>query len=72
MPAHHPALAHAIWRKSSRSSTTGQNCVEAATSLRGVVALRDSKNPSGEKLIFTHREWVAFTREVKDSDAKSC
>ncbi|MEO5877177.1 MAG: DUF397 domain-containing protein [Streptosporangiaceae bacterium] len=34
-----------VWRKSSRSSTTGGDCVEVAA-LPGAVGLRDSKNPT--------------------------
>jgi len=47
----------ATWRKSSRSSGTGQNCVEVATNLRGLVAVRDSKNPQGPALVLTHHQW---------------
>ena len=71
MPARHPDLSRAIWRKSRRSSSTGQNCVETATNLPGVVAVRDSKNPSGPKLIFTRQEWVTFTQEVKGSGIRA-
>ncbi|MFD0686968.1 DUF397 domain-containing protein [Actinomadura fibrosa] len=35
-----------IWRKSSRSSGGGQNCVEVANGT-GVVLVRDSKDPGG-------------------------
>ena len=47
MAARHPDLSQAIWRKSSYSSSTGQNCVEVATNLPGIVAVRDSKDPTG-------------------------
>ena len=47
MAARHPDLSQAIWRKSSYSSSTGQNCVEVATNLPGVVAVRDSRNLEG-------------------------
>jgi hypothetical protein len=45
-----PDLTHAQWRKSTRSSSTGQNCVEVATNLPGIVAIRDSKNPGGAEV----------------------
>jgi hypothetical protein len=57
MPAHHPDLSCAVWRKSSRSSGDGQNCVEVTTGLPGLVAVRDSKNPHAPALILTHAQW---------------
>jgi hypothetical protein len=65
MPAHHPDLSRTVWRKSSRSSGTGQNCVEVATGLTGLVAVRDSKNPQAPALILTPAQWrslLAATR----------
>jgi hypothetical protein len=57
MRAHHPDLALAVWRKSARSTGSGQNCVEVATNLPGLVAVRDSKNPQGPALVLTRRQW---------------
>lgn len=37
------------WRKSTRSDTSGNDCVEAAR-LPGAVGLRDSKNPDAGHL----------------------
>lgn len=51
------------WRKSTYSTAQG-NCVEAAT-LRGAVAVRDSKDPDGPKLTFVPAEWLTFTSAVK-------
>ena len=51
-PAPPADLASAAWRKSSRSSGGGSNCVEVAR-LPGHIALRDSKNPQGPALIIT-------------------
>ena len=45
MAIRHPDLSHATWRKSTYSSSSGQNCVEVATNLPGMVAIRDSKDP---------------------------
>lgn len=56
--------APAIWRKSSRSSSNGGNCVEVAH-LDHAVAVRDSKNPHGPKLIINTAGWRAFTRRIK-------
>ncbi len=65
MAAHHPDLSRAVWRKSVRSSPEGQNCVEVAGNLPGIVAVRDSKDPDGPKLIFTPAGWAAFIRGVQ-------
>jgi len=54
-------LSAATWRKSTRSSGGGSNCVEVAH-LPGLIAIRDSKNPEGPALIITH---AAF-RELAD------
>jgi hypothetical protein len=50
-------LARAVWRKSSFSSPTSNNCVEVTTNLPGLVAVRDSKNPQGPALVLTRRQW---------------
>ena len=51
-PAPPVDLASAAWRKSTRSSGGGSNCVEVAR-LPGHIAIRDSKNPQGPALIVT-------------------
>ncbi len=53
-------LTKADWRKSSYSSSNGGNCVEVASNLPGVVAVRDSKDREGPALVFTPDEWRAF------------
>ncbi|MBB2909030.1 hypothetical protein FHS43_000276 [Streptosporangium becharense] len=57
-------LENAVWRKSSRSGS-GNNCVEVAGNLPGVVAVRDSKDPGGPRLIFSPDVWSAFVGGVK-------
>lgn len=57
-------LTGARWRKSSRSSGNGGNCVEVADNLPDLVAVRDSKNPTGPALTFTPAAWRAFVAEL--------
>ena len=69
-------LTGAAWRKSSFSGGNGGACVEVAIlpgaavkgdgeAGGGVVALRDSKNPTGPVLVFTVDEWRTFTAAVR-------
>ncbi|GIH68942.1 DUF397 domain-containing protein [Sphaerimonospora thailandensis] len=60
-------LAGATWRKATRSNTVGNQCVEVAR-LRSGIAVRDSKNPEGPKLLFTNGEWEAFVDGVKGGE----
>ncbi|RIW42461.1 DUF397 domain-containing protein [Micromonospora endophytica] len=53
-------LTGARWRKSTRSSSNGGACVEVADNLPGVVAVRDSKDPTGPALTFTPTAWRTF------------
>ncbi|MCW3839463.1 DUF397 domain-containing protein [Micromonospora yasonensis] len=57
-------LTGARWRKSSRSSGNGGACVEVADNLPGVVAVRDSKDPTGPTLTFTPTAWRAFVTQI--------
>ena len=57
-------LSRAEWRKSSYSSQNGA-CVELATNLPGMVAIRDSKDPGGPSLLIPAAEWRAFVRGLK-------
>jgi len=58
-------LSRAAWRKSTYSNNGG-SCVEVATGTPGVVAVRDSKDPSGPALAFTPEQWTAFASIVKE------
>jgi len=53
------------WRKSTHSGGNMGDCVEVATNLPGIVAVRDSKNPDGPVLTFTRDEWRAFLKSIK-------
>jgi len=56
-------LSQAVWQKSRRSN--GQaNCVEVANNLPGVVAVRDSKDPSGGVLTVSLKAWRAFIQQL--------
>ena len=61
-------LTRAQWRKSSHSNANGGACVEVAQNLPGAVAVRDSKDPEGQKLVFTADEWRAFTAAVRGGE----
>ncbi|GII88936.1 hypothetical protein Ssi03_69260 [Sphaerisporangium siamense] len=58
-------LSDAQWRKSSRSGSNGAACVEVALNLANIVAVRDSKNPSGPALVFSPQEWRSFIASVR-------
>ncbi len=49
----------ATWLTSSYSNGAGGMCVQVAHGVEGVV-LRDSKQPAGPFLSFSHAEWDAF------------
>jgi hypothetical protein len=42
--------------------------VEIAGNLPGVVAVRDSKNPTGSVLVFTPAEWRTFLDGAKSGE----
>ena len=57
-------LTQNVWRKSSRSNTRPDQCVELTT-VGPAVAVRDSKDADGPKLSFTARQWDTFTARIK-------
>jgi Domain of unknown function (DUF397) len=61
-------LSRAVWAKSSHSGGNGGQCVEVASNLPGLVAVRDSKDPDGPKLIFTPDEWRAFAAGIRGAE----
>jgi hypothetical protein len=58
-------LTGASWHKSTYSNSGGA-CVEVASDLPGIVAVRDSKDKDGPELSFPAEAWSAFTAGIKD------
>jgi hypothetical protein len=54
-----------VWRKASYSASNGGACVEVARVPTSAVAVRDSKDPDGPRLVVTPDEWRAFAAGVK-------
>ncbi|MDG4814351.1 DUF397 domain-containing protein [Micromonospora sp. WMMD956] len=52
-------LTNVTWRKSTRSSANGSDCVEVAE-LSSALAVRDSKDPGGPALRFDRDAWSSF------------
>lgn len=57
-------LSCLAWRKSSRSNTAPEQCVEVAN-LNHAVAVRDSTDRGGPALIIEPAGWSAFLGRVK-------
>nr|WP_067896024.1 DUF397 domain-containing protein [Actinomadura chibensis] len=53
-----------VWRKASRSTVQNDNCVEVA-SVQDAVALRDSKDPGGPKLVVSRRDFRRLVGVLK-------
>lgn len=60
-------LYGAIWRKSHRSNSQG-TCVELARIPGELIAVRNSRHPSGPALIYTRAEIDAFIAGARDGD----
>ncbi len=54
-----------VWRKASHSGDNGGGCVEVARTGETLVAVRDSKNPSGPKLLISSPMWQTFAQRVR-------
>ncbi len=61
------ALPQVTWQKSRRSNSQG-NCVEMARLSPEVIAVRNSRDPNGPALIYTHAEIEALILGAKDGD----
>jgi hypothetical protein len=53
-----------VWRKASHSGGNGGDCIEVATA-DTQVAVRDSKDPNGPKLLISSPMWQMFARRVR-------
>ncbi|WP_329425677.1 DUF397 domain-containing protein [Streptosporangium sp. NBC_01495] len=62
-----PNLPDAEFRKSSYSGT-GNDCVEVATNLPDLIAIRDSKDPSGPVLAFSPTAWNNFLTGIRNGE----
>ncbi|KAB2382787.1 DUF397 domain-containing protein [Actinomadura montaniterrae] len=58
-------LSKAVWRKATRSTAEGDNCVEVA-GVPNVVALRDSKDPNGPKIIVSRSDFRHLAETLKN------
>lgn len=56
-----------LWRKSSRCDSGA--CVEVAINADRVL-VRQSDNPDGPVLTFTHPEWAAFLGWLREHDSQ--
>jgi len=61
-----PDLSAAVWRKSTKSGNNG-GCVEVAF-VDQIVAIRDSKDPTGPVLAFEAGSWAAFVAEIRNGE----
>ncbi|MFH8490759.1 DUF397 domain-containing protein [Streptomyces longisporoflavus] len=60
-------LEMARWRKSTYSGGSGGDCLEVSDGHPAIVPVRDSKNPTGPKLVFRAASWSAFVANLKVS-----
>ncbi|HUY48851.1 MAG TPA: DUF397 domain-containing protein [Streptosporangiaceae bacterium] len=59
-------LSRAQWRKAARSTSGSGGCVEIASNLPGVVAIRDSKRPEGGAHVVRRAVFAAFLADLKN------
>jgi Domain of unknown function (DUF397) len=65
-----PGLSQALWHKSNRGEQRVAECVDVAAAYRGnggarSVAVRDSKDPDGQVLVFGRAAWRALLESLK-------
>jgi hypothetical protein len=59
-------LTNATWRRASRSTANGGDCIELAR-IDNTVAIRDSKNPHGPKLLISPENLHHLTQTLKNA-----
>lgn len=57
-------LSQAAWRKARASSMNG-GCVEVASNLPGVIAVRDSKRPEGGAHVIGRTAFATFLADAQ-------
>lgn len=55
------------WRRSSRSSVSGEQCVEVADLGPGRIGVRDSKNPDVGSLNLSPAAWRRLTEGIRSA-----
>jgi len=63
-------LGRVAWHISTKSGSAEGDCVEAGPVLDGSgrVAVRHSKDPDGQVIVYTRAEWDAFIAGAKDGE----
>ncbi len=66
----HEELTGVSWHISTKSENGGINCVEAGPLADGSgrVAVRHSRRPDAEVIIYTRGEWEAFIAGAKEGE----
>ncbi|MFI0371505.1 DUF397 domain-containing protein [Actinomadura sp. 1N219] len=59
-------LNTATWRKATRSTSNGGQCIEIAR-IHDTIAIRDSKNPDGPKLLLTPQTLQHLAQTLKNA-----
>lgn len=58
-------LSHAAWRKATSSNGGNGGCVELATNLPAVIAVRDSKRPEGGAHVVARPAFAGFLADAR-------
>lgn len=61
-------LKAAVWRKATRSTGNGCDCLEVAPLSEGQVGIRDSEHPEQAPLVVRASVWAAFIDGAKKGE----